>query len=334
MLRLNKSQTPLLPQGLQRSVAFAVIIALLGAVGSSFALHGVAWAQSGEVAFSLDPPAIALAQGEVVEVSVVVDPSGQPVDAVQVFLDYDPALLQVVDANGAPTSAVTYGSIITDGTWKQPLLNEVDPDAGRIGVAAGIGYRDSGGVDATNQFVLATVYFKALVDRPITELIIDLEDVQTIRSSKAYSAGVDVTGPATKTVFVAGPDSAVAVAPALSSPSVLAKPPANQQIDQVPVRAASLQTDPSLAELEPRPTTAPGVSVQPKAPPSPNSDQAVASNEGDSLPWALPVAIISLVLVIGLVGGGMFFLLKGRRSAHHAASRGRPVDAESVVYTS
>ena len=168
-------------------------------------------AQSGSVLVFLDPPSASLAQGQVTVVRIRIDASAHPVDAAQVYLDFDPAVLQVVDAAGLPSSSVEFGPIISSGAWRQPLLNRVDNATGRIGVAAAKKSLTGGGENANSQFVLAIVRFKALATVTATNITFDMTgDAQSPQRTKVYSGGTEVTGPA----FGATMTIATAIAPA------------------------------------------------------------------------------------------------------------------------
>jgi len=78
---------------------------------------------------------------------------GQPVDSAQAYIDFDPSLLEVVDADpGTAGDQIQRGTALPD-----ELQNSVDNALGRIDFAAGI----FGGQPLTGTFTLATVEFKA-----------------------------------------------------------------------------------------------------------------------------------------------------------------------------
>ena len=135
-----------------------------------FSVVSPALAQSGTVPVYLDPPSLSLAQGQVATVSIKIYAGSHPVDTAQAYLDFDPALLQVVDAAGSPAASVEFGTQTSTGVWTQPLLNFADNASGKIGVAAGKGTPASGGANATSEFVLATIRFKALTDFAVADI--------------------------------------------------------------------------------------------------------------------------------------------------------------------
>jgi len=78
---------------------------------------------------------------------------GQPVDSAQAYIDFDPALLEVVDADpGTAGVQIQQGTVLPD-----ELQNSVDNGLGQINFAAGM----FGGQPVTGTFTLATVEFKA-----------------------------------------------------------------------------------------------------------------------------------------------------------------------------
>ena len=179
-------------------VALGVFLALI----ASSQVAGLPLADSSGVPVDLDPASATLSVGETVTLSIQVGASSsQPVDTVQVYLDFDSTLLQVVDSNGDPATQVTLGPILQPGgLWKDVLLNAVDNQAGRVVVAGGKGLE---GTDATEEFVLATVRFKALGVAPETLVAFDTEAPEKTR---AVFQGTEVTGAAIgATLAITGP---------------------------------------------------------------------------------------------------------------------------------
>ncbi len=99
------------------------------------------------------PSSALAAVGQVIAVDVIADAGAQPVDAVELYLDFDPALLQAVDASGAPVTAVQPGTALP-----AVLLNRVDPAWGWIDFVAA----SAGGTAASGQLVVARLRFKVL----------------------------------------------------------------------------------------------------------------------------------------------------------------------------
>ena len=101
--------------------------------------------QVGVVQLRVQPATQTVAPGQPFSVQLVVEAGTQPVDAVDAFLGFDPALVQ--------------GTAIIPGEALPTLLaSSVDNAAGRITFSAG---KQLGGPDASGTFVLATVQFQA-----------------------------------------------------------------------------------------------------------------------------------------------------------------------------
>jgi hypothetical protein len=154
-------------------------------------------AQSGSVSLILHPPSAILPQNEIIAVSIIIDALMQPTDAAQVVLNFDPELLQAVDAAGNPASSVEFGPEI-NVLWPVKFVNQVDNSSGRIVVAAAKGLPGQGGQDANQVFVLAIAHFKALESVDNTAISFDMEtDLApgpSVWRSKIFALDVEVTG--------------------------------------------------------------------------------------------------------------------------------------------
>ena len=154
-------------------------------------------AQSGSVSLTLDPPSAILLQNEVIAVSIIIDALTQPTDAAQVVLNFDPGLLQAVDAAGNPASSVEFGPVI-NVLWPVKFFNQADNSSGRIVVAAAKGLPGQGGQDANQVFVLAIAHFKALESVDNAAISFDMETDPapgpSVWRSKIFSQDVEVTG--------------------------------------------------------------------------------------------------------------------------------------------
>ncbi|NOZ70457.1 MAG: hypothetical protein GXP38_00855, partial [Chloroflexi bacterium] len=84
-------------------------------------------APTATVSLSLVPGMTTAVTGDVIVLDVLADTGSTPVDAAEIHLDFDPALLQVVDAQGAPAAAIEPGPALNT-----VLLNRVDPARGHI----------------------------------------------------------------------------------------------------------------------------------------------------------------------------------------------------------
>jgi hypothetical protein len=254
---------------------------------------------------------------------VKVDASSQPIDTVQVFLDFDPSLLQVVDDAGVSASTVSFGPVISDGEWKQQLLNQVDNASGRIGLAAGKGLPAGGGIDMDREFVLAVINFKAVGDGAEAPVTIDLESQDSPLRSKALSGGVEVTGEGVgATINIQG----------------TSKPPASASVS---TNDNQLLAAESSAEARSDSTSGPGIATAaetratPSVTPLPQgaldtsaasaSVETPADRAGSGLGPVLTAVIIGGVVVVGLglVVAVLFFRV--RRSRQPAQSHAIPL---------
>jgi hypothetical protein len=124
--------------------------------GSASGLGGgsaqAAAAQGSSVQISIRPERASVVQDQVFAVNVEIAAGEQPIDGAEVHLDFDASVLQVVDADGNPATAIEAGS-----TLDVPIQNVADNLLGRIDFAAGTFDSQPSGT-----FVLATVRLKAL----------------------------------------------------------------------------------------------------------------------------------------------------------------------------
>jgi len=105
------------------------------------------------VYLDLSPLHSSVAKGDVFLVDVRVLAGVQPVKGVEVHIDFDPALLQVVDGAGNPTNTIVSGT-----TLDVAIDNRVDNSRGTIDCAYGT-FSSSA---PSGTFVLATIRFKAM----------------------------------------------------------------------------------------------------------------------------------------------------------------------------
>ena len=108
---------------------------------------------TGAVSLSLAPASTVAAVGDVIALDVVADAGVQPVDAAELHLDYDPAVLQVVDAAGDPATEIEPGTALPT-----VFLNSVDPARGWADYLAS----SLGSSPASGEFTVATLRFKVL----------------------------------------------------------------------------------------------------------------------------------------------------------------------------
>lgn len=139
-------------------------------------------AAAGPVALRVTPSAAQVAVGQIITLEVVAEAGMQAVDAVEVYLDYDSALLQAVDASGAPATAVQAGTALP-----AVLLNRVNPAWGQIDFVAS----SAGAAAPSGQITIARLHFKALAAGQ-TIVRFSLSDW---RPTDAAYAGEPVLGP-------------------------------------------------------------------------------------------------------------------------------------------
>jgi len=114
---------------------------------------GALTAAEGTVQVSIEPQSSEAEEDEVFSVAIQVAAGSQPVDGVEVHVDFDPQYLQVVDDEGNPSAAIEDNQVLD---WV--LLNHADNVGGEIDFAAGTLPPEL--PDGT--FSVATVRFKAL----------------------------------------------------------------------------------------------------------------------------------------------------------------------------
>ena len=88
---------------------------------------------SGTVNFKFDPDARTGNTGDIVDFDLVVEAGSQSVDTVALYIEFDPAMLQVVDSSGNPATEIE----VDLGTLNTPLANSVDNTSGTIRYDAG-----------------------------------------------------------------------------------------------------------------------------------------------------------------------------------------------------
>jgi hypothetical protein len=115
------------------------------------------------VTLRLSPVTNRVRVGEQFLVGMEVQAGDQPVDRVQAFLDFDPAVLQVVDGNGNPATKVVPGGALTD-----VRVNTVDNASGRIRFVVE-------GEPQDGRFLVAIARFRALTLTLASQLSFDSE---------------------------------------------------------------------------------------------------------------------------------------------------------------
>ncbi len=115
---------------------------------------------SSTVNLVFDPSSQIVDVGEMFSLSLTVDAASQPLNNVELYLDFDPAVLQVVDANGNPTSAIEPDL----STLETLLYSSVDNTGGHIRYDAG----RLGGTPPQGRFQVAVARFVRIAPDPFT----------------------------------------------------------------------------------------------------------------------------------------------------------------------
>jgi len=157
--------------------------------------YGTIWkfTTPGEVDISLQPSIRHVGVGEVFELVIQAEAGDQPVSGISAFIDFDPAYLEVLDADtGTPGIQITPGS-----TLPTVMLNGADNSLGTIDYSAG----KLGEPFPTGTFTVATIQFRALaLTSPSTSITFSTSPP---RETAADYSGNDVTSTITDgTVFV------------------------------------------------------------------------------------------------------------------------------------
>ena len=135
------------------------------------------------VSLSIVPADQAVGVSDIFTVDIVVDAGQQTPTGIQAFVDFDPAKLEVQDADPSKPGIQVQGGIILS----TELLNSADNQSGQIDYSAGyLSQLAPGGT-----FVLATVTFKALEETTSTPLSFS---TTFPRPTIVDSAGTPVTG--------------------------------------------------------------------------------------------------------------------------------------------
>lgn len=108
-------------------------ITVLGARPGAQQASLSALARPDDVLLKLVPGTIVVRPGAIVPVDVVMEAGAQPVDGADIYLDFDPRYLVIVDELGNPAQAIAPGAAFPD-----LLQNSVDNDLGQINFSAGV----------------------------------------------------------------------------------------------------------------------------------------------------------------------------------------------------
>jgi hypothetical protein len=107
------------------------------------------------VVLALMPQAQQGAAGDVVTIDLMLDTGSQPINNVELYLTFEPTVLQLVDADGHPAASVMPDASRLDSV----LLNQASNDSGTIRYDA---MQPLGGASPSGTFRIATVHFKVL----------------------------------------------------------------------------------------------------------------------------------------------------------------------------
>jgi len=143
----------------------------------------------GPVNLKLAPVAQSGMGEDVLALDLEVEAGAQPINNVELYLAYDPQVLQVVDAGGSPATAIEPDQTVLDG---DVLLNEAG-----AGVIRYDAVQTLGGPAPAGDFRVATIYFKLLKPSLGTK-------VRIASGSDAFYAGEAVTGDRGEATIVSG----------------------------------------------------------------------------------------------------------------------------------
>jgi len=135
---------------------------------------------AGMVTIALRPGSVAVLPDKIFTMEIVIDASSQEVDAAQVYIDFDPDYLSVVDEFGQPASEIIPGTALP-----QTMLNTADNAAGEIGYAAG--HLVPGAV-LQRPFVLATIRFRTHALTSNTEVVFHLDGTRQTKVNIGYTS--------------------------------------------------------------------------------------------------------------------------------------------------
>jgi hypothetical protein len=310
---------------LKRLTLYLVIVLLFLCVSSGVQ----AFAQTGSrVDLILDPAQVKVKPGDTFEVTIKAAPSSQELAAMDVFLDFDPQFLEVVDSLPDKSGVqIKPGTVLT-----QPLSensNRVDNSKGEIDFGAGMPLGKA--YSEVTPLTVATVTFKTKPELTgSTE--INFHDIAPRQTMVAY-VGANVLGTAKgASVNISEPPPPAPPAPEPPAPPAAAPPPApaSPSATQPPSTPAPAQPAPAPAPApatQPSPKPAPAIASQPAAkaaskpapaPAKPNMLKTVLdklyafSDKVKHLPWWAWI-IIGLVIAVGLARAVVRILIKTGR---------------------
>lgn len=114
-----------------------------------------------DVVIAISPSPIEVSVGEIFLLQIVIRSEAQPVDGVQVFLDFDPRYLAVVDARGQLTTTLQ-----PESSFNLVSYNLVDNELGRVDYLA----RQTTSPFPQGSFIVASMYLMARAPVERTQL--------------------------------------------------------------------------------------------------------------------------------------------------------------------
>lgn len=171
-------------------LALAGLAALLITTLAPAPLRAMVSAPAGTVVLHFDPPQTTVVAGQEFQVALLVEAGSQPVDAVDAFLSFDPALLQVLE--------LTPGSALPT-----VLAGSFDNATGRIGFSAG---KQLGGPDPSGTFVLVTISLRTNSTAAPGSTALAFVFEPPVRNTDVFYRGQSVLGSAQNGSIVIQPD--------------------------------------------------------------------------------------------------------------------------------
>ncbi len=148
------------------------LLLVIGACIVALAVPAIASAAT----LTLSPTSGTYAVGDTIEVKIQLDTSGISTSGTDVYVRFDPNVLQVVDSNSSAT-----GVQISPGTlYSQTSFNSTDNGAGKVSFS---GSKSGGSAGYSGSGTLATIKFKASAEASTTSVTIDYQAGSTTDSN-------------------------------------------------------------------------------------------------------------------------------------------------------
>ena len=308
---------------IKQTLTFVLAFIVLLATSPSVAI-----AQSGNlVDIVLEPPEVTGKKGDTFELTVKAIPNGQEFKVMDVFLDFDPAYLEVVDMDpDKPGIQITPGTTLTF-----LLATAVDNSRGEITHCAGL----PGGADSPDDvFTVANITFRIKADAAgTTEITFHTQQPrQTIVAYNGSSVLGTLSGAAVTVEATSAPEppaeetessppppseelpeaaetSEPAETPEAAETPEVAETPESAETSE-PAETPELTTvteetaeTPASAVVEAKPAPSPDSTSEPPGPPE------LTSETSAGFAWWWVLLIILLVVAVGL---GSFIVVRRR----------------------